>query len=781
MSAVHSRLSQKIANLNASSRTAILACLVAAMSYLAARLGTTVVMRPEVAWPLWPANILVVSVLLHLSRRLWPLLIAAVLATYAIYDLGIGIPIRSIIFFQLADATEILTAALGLSYCFEGVPRLDSVKALAKYSLFAVFLAPFAGAFFGALTTHGEYWRSWRIAFLAQALGYLTLMPAILGWVRTRSEWVHAPLSRYLEAVTLLAGLSILGYFSFVSRSTIVAPVLTVVPFMLWAALRFGTTGVSSLTIVMVFLAIWGVVHGSGPFVGPESVHNVPSIQVLLLFLAAPFIVLAVVVEERTQSQLSLRASDERFRLAEEAGKMFAYDWDVATDVIERSPEAARILGVDEAAQTTGQQILAKVHAEDRERVTAAIAALSAEKPDLRISFRMVRSDSSVIWVDRSSRAQFDGQGRLLRLVGMVVDVTERKRVEEERRESESRFRLMADTAPVLIWMSGPDKQCTYFNKPWLDFTGRAIDAELGNGWAEGIHNEDLQRCWEVYRQAFDRREEFRMEYRLRRYDGEYRWILDIGVPRFGQDRSFAGYIGVGIDVTERKCAEEALASVSRRLIEAQERERGRIARELHDDIGQRLALLSSGLAQLRQGSPNLPGEVGSRLGELRKQISEVAADIQSLSHQLHSAKLQYLGLAAAIKGFCKEFGEQQSVEVDFNAHDVPSPVPTDVSLCLFRVMQESLHNSAKHSGVRHFEVELWGLSGEIHLRVSDSGSGFDVAATKATRGLGLVSMEERLKLINGTFSVTSQPKCGTTIQARVPLSSASDDMRSAR
>ena len=193
-------------------------------------------MRPEVDWPLWPANILVVSVLLHLSRRLWPVLIAAALVTFAIYDLRIGIPIRSIIFFQLSDATEIVTAALSLSYCFDGVPRLDSVRALAKYSLFAVFLAPFAGAFFSAFTTRGEYWSSWRIAFLAQALGYLTLLPAALGWARKGSEWAHAPLSRYLEALTLLTSLLVLGYFTFVSPSTIVVPVLTLVPLMLWAA-----------------------------------------------------------------------------------------------------------------------------------------------------------------------------------------------------------------------------------------------------------------------------------------------------------------------------------------------------------------------------------------------------------------------------------------------------------------------------------------------------------------------------------------------------------------
>ena len=132
------------------------------------------------------------------------------------------------------------------------------------------------------------------------------------------------------------------------------------------------------------------------------------------------------------------------------------------------------------------------------------------------------------------------------------------------------------------------------------------------------------------------------------------------------------------------------------------------------------------------------------------------------------------------MRGFCREFGEQQKVEIDFQSHDLPSPLSPDISLCLFRVLQEALHNSAKHSGVRHFEVRLWGTSDEIHLTVKDSGAGFDREAAKESRGLGLISMEERLKLVNGTLSIESQPKRGTTIHARVPFDSGSDSARAA-
>lgn len=277
-------------------------------------------------------------------------------------------------------------------------------------------------------------------------------------------------------------------------------------------------------------------------------------------------------------------------------------------------------------------------------------------------------------------------------------------------------------------------------------------------------------RCMNTYTQAFDRRDEFRMEYRLRRYDGEYRWILDIGVPRFNEDQSFIGYIGIGIDVTERKQSEETISSMSRRLIAAQEQERGRIARELHDDMGQRLALLANELEQLKNKTPDLGPEVKSCVGELQKYTSQIAIDIQSLSHELHSSKLQYLGLAAAMKGLCKEFGAQQNVKTDFKSHDVPNTLSPDISLCLFRVLQEALRNSVKHSGARHFTVELWGTTNEIHLVVSDPGSGFDMNLAKHSQGIGLISMEERLKLVKGTFSIDSQPMRGTKIHAHVPL-----------
>jgi signal transduction histidine kinase len=274
----------------------------------------------------------------------------------------------------------------------------------------------------------------------------------------------------------------------------------------------------------------------------------------------------------------------------------------------------------------------------------------------------------------------------------------------------------------------------------------------------------------EVYKHAFNRRESFRMEYRLRRHDGAYRWVLGSGVPRFNLDGSFAGYVGSVIDVTELELAEEAISKVNQKLIEAQEEERARIARELHDDIGQRLALLGIKLDGLQHHLPSSKAEITKDIAEVGELVQDLGRDVQALSHDLHSSKLEYLGLAAAAASFCREVSNQRGVEIDFHSENIPKDLPKEIELSLFRVLQEAIQNATKHSGSRHFEVLISGGLSEIELTVRDSGIGFDPEEAMKGRGLGLTSISERLKLVNGDLSIDSQPQRGATIRARVPL-----------
>ena len=507
----------------------------------------------------------------------------------------------------------------------------------------------------------------------------------------------------------------------------------------------------------------------------------------------SPLVVAMVedITDKRTAEE-EVRASEERLRLAQQVAGIGTFERNVQTGVVTWTPEMESLYGLPPGG--FGQTHAAfenLIYPDDRARVIKLVdGALKTGQPMMG-EWRVLWPDGSIHWIAGRWQVFMNEAGKPFRVVGANMDVNGRKRTEEALLEvnssleaqaallqsREELLKIFVKHVPAAVAMLDRDMRYLQVSDRWCaDFS---LDSSQLLGRSHYEIFPDLPDRWKpLHRRALAGETLRAEEDRWDRAGGTTwsRWEIR---PWQSLDGLPGGILIFSEDITRRKQIEESLLEIPRRLIDAQEQERTRIGRELHDDIGQRLALLAVELQQLHEDRLILP-KVRSRMGELQKQTVEIAADIQSLSHELHSAKLQYLGIAGAMRGFCREFGEQQKVEINFQTHDMPSPVLPDTALCFFRVLQEALHNAAKYSGVRHFEVRLWGTSDEIHLTVSDSGAGFDREGTKETHGLGLISMEERLRLVNGTLSIEAHPKRGTTIHARVPFFSGSDSMRAA-
>jgi len=289
------------------------------------------------------------------------------------------------------------------------------------------------------------------------------------------------------------------------------------------------------------------------------------------------------------------------------------------------------------------------------------------------------------------------------------------------------------------------------------------------------VHPDDRQQLAEAFAKARETRMAYATEFRILKPDGTVRWFAATGQFYFKPNGTAERMLGMAADITERKQAEDALANVSLRVIEAEERERKRISEDLHEDIGQQLTMLAIEIEQLKQDHSDVSTGLGGRLDVASAQVLKVLDDVKASAHELHSPRLEYLGLAALMRAFCTEFSSRKRVTIDFSSRDLPAAVPAEVSICFFRVLQEALHNGLQHSGVQRFEVQIWGTPEQIQVRVHDSGVGFDPATAMKSGGLGLIRMEQRLKLLKGTLSIDSQPQHGTTVLARVPRNWASD------
>ncbi len=332
-------------------------------------------------------------------------------------------------------------------------------------------------------------------------------------------------------------------------------------------------------------------------------------------------------------------------------------------------------------------------------------------------------------------------------ILGLLRQRAQRRKTEEELIRSEEKFSKSFRQSPLAISIVSMKDGCYLdVNEAFEQQTGWHRDEVIGRSPLDIDLWEDPHQRSLFLQQLLVEGIVRDLEVRIRRKDGQIRTTL--GSAELIEVNGKPCKLSVIADVTERKRAEEALASLSGRLIEAQDEERKRIAREIHDDYNQRVAMLAVDLEQLAETVVDSSGETSQKVHELFDRLSELGADLHSLSHRLHSSTLESLGLLVGLEAFCREFAQQQGVKVDFVHENVPRGVPADAALCMFRITQEALRNIKRHSGANRAEVRLEQVDGSLHLSVFDRGRGFTSKEPLAERGIGIHSMEERLRLL---------------------------------
>src|SRR5213596_2282786 len=531
--------------------------------FIAGKFGLMLASLHASASPVWPPTGIALAALLVLGYRAWP----AIFVGAFLVNASTAGNVATSLAVASGNTLEAMCGAWLVNRFAGGTTAFGRPQGVFKFALAAVVSTIISPAFgvtslalagFADWTNYGAIWLTW---WLGDTTGDLLVAPLIILWsIASKRRWNR---SEAVEAGILLLLLFVLSEAVFCGWLTIPArnypfPFVIFGPIAIWTAFRFAQRETATGIFILSAFAIWGTMHGFWPFVGETKNQSLLSLQSWTTVLTITAMALSAGMAERGRAEEALRESEARIKLAADGANFGLWLWNIRDDELWVTEKWRKLFGFAESEPVNFGQLLQVVHPEDRERMKQRVQdMLEHGVGDYETEYRITRPDGSTCWIAGYGGVELDEHGKPAFARGGSRDINKRKIAEEELRESEGRFRAVADAAPVLIWMSGPDKLCNFFNKGWLEFTGRAIDQELGFGWTEGVHAEDRHRCVGVYKRAFDAREPFTMEYRLRRSDGEYRWVLVSGTPRFAADGAFLGYIGSCIDITERKRGEE--------------------------------------------------------------------------------------------------------------------------------------------------------------------------------------------------------------------------------
>ena len=503
-----------------------------------------------------------------------------------------------------------------------------------------------------------------------------------------------------------------------------------------------------------------------------QAERDWPDVLVKRLQLVAQVLANALA---RKRTDQALQESQERLSLAADSAGAGLWTLEYSTGVFWATARARAMFGYLADEVITRERVEASVHPDDRDLVRGAIEQSARAGEAVNVEYRIVLPDNrSVRWIASRGRPRFASTGEPERLMGISIDITARKQAEEAHRTSEDRLSAGVDLAGLAFYEVDFGERTVFVDDRFRDVCGippePLYDLEALEFWIEHLHPDDRERVLEQRTQLHEGKvERLIIDYRyLHPTQGE-RWLHHVARVTM---RDATGHVfrtfGVLRDITQLKGVEEELRDLSRRLIRAHEEERALLARELHDDVTQRLALLAIEVGRAELAAPE--GSHTEAMRSVREGLVGLSEDIHSLAYQLHPSVLEELGLAEALRAECERLVRQGQVDVSLELDPLPAVVGRDAALCLFRVAQGALNNVTRHAGGRAASVTLRQMDGGLLLAVRDDGVGFDPASPGTGGSLGLASMRERVRLVNGTLDIESAPGRGTAIIAWVPV-----------
>jgi PAS domain S-box-containing protein len=762
----------------------MVAALAAVAYYLTARIGFVFALQPGPVSTLWMPNSILLATLLLVPKRSWWIVLVAVLPAHFASELQSGLPVSVSLALFLSNSAQALIGAIGIRYFVRDRLRFDRFRDLVVFVLFGAFLAPFLSSFLDiGAWRYSSYWEIWRIRFFSNVLAAITLIPVIVTWAEADiKSALKSSLGRWVEVAILTAGLLSIGIAVFSSNqlSADKAPWLLYcpLPFLLWAAVRFGPIGTSTSILVVMFLAIFGATHGQGPFIENSSAYNALSIQGFLIVVALPLLALAGEIEERRRAEASSRKNEERLAMAMTAARMGTWEWDIQGNTAKWSNESKRMFGLSPVdPETIGEEFYQMIHPDDRSSVEEAINRAIYEGTPYEADFRIPQPDGSVRWVRGRGKVLRDEAGKPSRMIGLNADITERKNGEQALWESNERNQAILRALPDMMFLQTTDGD-------YLDYYTRddnrllvPPEAFLGKNVRDVLPPELAERILACMSRVSGKDEPQVFEYSLQL--GEEERHFEARLVATEGDK----VLSIIRDVTEARRAADALRESEEKLLEshrhiralaaslmsAEDSERTRIAHLLHDDVSQNVAAFGVAISRLKRKLADGNPEIVAELDRLGHHTNDLTTQIRRLSHQLQPEVLESLGLVATLESEAADFRHEEQITVKINA-DIRRDLPLDVSVCLYRVTLEALRNVSRHSGANLVNITLREEDAVLTLEISDAGRGFDVEKAKRESGIGLASAEERVKLLQGTFEIRSKPEAGTTLIARVPL-----------